>query len=119
MFSDGQIAPAERESLYRLGAHRNLARRQVDLIIDSATVDEVAIPVPADSRQALQHLEQLVHAVLADGQLTTREKKLLTSYARRVELSPADLTLAITRERRRAYRSARAELRRVPNAGRL
>lgn len=119
MYSDGRIAPSERESLYRLGAHRNLTHRQLDLIIDSATIDEVSIPVPADSRQALQHLEQLVHAVLADGQLTTSEKKLLTSYARRVELSPADLKLAITRERRRAYRSARAELRRVPNTGRL
>lgn len=119
MYSDGQIAPAEREALYRLGAHRNLTQRQVDLLIDSAAVDEVSIPVPADSQQALQHLEQLVHAVLADGQLTSREKKLLTSYARRVELSPADVKLAITRERRRAYRSARAELRRVPRAGRM
>ncbi len=58
-----------------------------------------------------------MHAVLADGQISTRERKLLGTYAQQVNLSTADVKMAISRECRRAYQQARRELRRSRKSG--
>ena len=112
MLMDGHLDPKEREALERLGKHRSLTSRQVDEIIKEANVSEAQIPLPDDPHQANSHLEQLIHAVLADGQISRKERKLLERYADRVGLTDADVRLAINRERRRAFQLAKAELRR-------
>jgi uncharacterized tellurite resistance protein B-like protein len=111
MATDGQIAPAEVDALHRLGAHRGMSPNQVELAIRSARTSQAELPVPQDTQQALRHLEQLVHAVLADGQITSGEKKFLAQYAQRYDLTVADVRMVISRERRRAYQAARQQLR--------
>ena len=115
MCIDGQLSESERQALEQLGAHRGLSSEAVQLVIDTAGTSESSIPVPGNAREAGSHLQQLVHAVLADGQITSREKKLLSKYAKQIDLSAADVRLAISRERRRAYQQARSELRRSRN----
>ena len=110
MFADGEISPPEREALVRLGSHRGLNEQQVQLIIDSAHTTQAVVPTTKTSRTAVQQLEQLVHAVLADGQISRRERKLLSRYAERVDLSVADVKMAISRERRTAYARARRQI---------
>ncbi|REJ90191.1 MAG: TerB family tellurite resistance protein, partial [Planctomycetota bacterium] len=110
MFADGEMSPQERDALVRLGSHRSLTEGQVQLVIDSAQTTQAVVPTPKNPRQAVQHLEQLVHAVLADGQISRRERKLLSRYAEKVDLSVADVKMAISKERRSAYARARRQI---------
>jgi uncharacterized tellurite resistance protein B-like protein len=114
MLIDGHLHNKELRALQRLGAHRGMSPDEVQSIIRSAmngTAQKSRLPLPEDSRQAAAHLEQVVHAVLADGQLSRPEKRLLQRYARKTGLTSADLRLALARERKRAYQAARKELR--------
>ena len=112
MWIDGELHDQERQTLRKLGAHRNLTSEQIDQIIQQTSTERANIPTPETSSQAQQHLRQLIHAVLADGQISRPERKMLSRYAEHVGLATADVRLAIANERRQAYQSARAELRR-------
>lgn len=111
MLVDGQVSDPERKALYRLGSHRNYKPEQVDAIINYAVESSRNIPTPENSQQATEFLDQIVHAVLADGQITRPEKKVLQRFAEKSGLSQADVTLAVNRERRNLYQSSRRELR--------
>lgn len=110
MMIDGQFSPTEKQALYRLGQHRNYQREQVDQFIKQATNDVTHIPTPKDPRQASAYLEQLIHVVLSDGQITRQEKKLLQRFASQTGLAEADVKMAINRERKRSYQAAKQEL---------
>lgn len=114
MLIDGHVHRKELRALQRLGAHRGMSSDEVQAVVRSVrngSAKKPRIPLPEDSRQAAAHLEQLIHAVLADGQLSRPEKRLLQRYAQKTGLSQADVRLAVARERKRAYQAARAELR--------
>ncbi|MBT5019721.1 MAG: TIM44-like domain-containing protein [Planctomicrobium sp.] len=112
MMIDGQFSSSEKQALYRLGAHRNYQKEQIDQIIKQAASKVTNIPTPSDPRQASSYLEQLIHVVLADGQITRQEKKLLQRFASQTGLAEADVKMAINRERKRSYQAAKQELRR-------
>lgn len=113
MLVDGKFSEAERAAMYRLGAHRQLTTEQIDELVRQAASKSTNIPTPKDPRQASAYLEQLIHVVLADGQITQPEKKLLDRFATRVGLARADIKMAINRERKRSYQAAKQELRNV------
>ncbi|QDU36830.1 Tim44-like domain protein [Maioricimonas rarisocia] len=105
------ISEKEREAFHRLASHRGMSGGQADAYLSAAGESDAGIPVPQDGRQAREFLEQLVHIVLVDGQLSRRERKLLDRYAERVDLVAADVKMAISKERRRAYQQARRQIR--------
>lgn len=107
MLADGVLDPRERAALEKLASHVNLTSDQLDQILQHAQVQEIEIPVPGDSRQARAALDQLIFAVLADGQISREEQRLLNTYAQRVGLSDHDVQQCIKRERARAYQTAR------------
>jgi uncharacterized tellurite resistance protein B-like protein len=111
MYADGEVSPQEREALHRMGAHRKLPAEEVDLIIESAQMAETKIPEPRDAVEAVQHLKQIVHVVMADGSISGKEQRLLKLYADQVGLAAADVQQAIKQERRRMYQDARSVLR--------
>lgn len=110
MFADGDISPEERRALQRMGAHRKIPPAEVDLIIQSAGMAATKIPEPRDAVEAMQHLKQIVHVVMADGNINRQEQQLLKRYADHVGLAAADVNQAIKQERRRMYQEARAVL---------
>ena len=111
MMIDGRFSDSERNALHRLGKHRQLSPEQVDQYIDAAHNDGTHIPLPQDARQAQTYLDQLLHVILADGQISRKEKSLLKNFAEQAGLSSADVRLAINRERKRSYQAAKRELR--------
>ncbi|QDT33193.1 TIM44-like domain-containing protein [Thalassoglobus polymorphus] len=111
MLIDGDFNEKERAAIYRLGARRGLSTERVDEYIQHASARSTNIPTPEDPRQASAYLEQLIHVVLADGQITRQEKTLLKKFADHVGLADADVKMAINRERKRSYQAARQELR--------
>ena len=68
---------------------------------------ETKIPEPRDPVEAVQHLKQIVHVVMADGIISGKEQRLLKLYADQVGLAAADVQQAIKQERRRMYQDAR------------
>lgn len=110
MLEDGVLSPRERTALEKLASRGNVSRDQLEQILQQARVKEIDIPIPETSVQAVATLDQLVFAVLADGELSRREKQLLSTYAQRVGLSEFDVQQAIQRERARAYQAARQAL---------
>lgn len=112
MLIDGNLDDREYRALQRLGARGHLTPEQVDRMIQQARVAEISIPVPDNPQQARSNLDQLIQAVLVDGQISREEIRLVNEYAQRINLSAADVKLAVNRERARAYAAAREELRR-------
>ncbi len=110
MYADGEVSQQEREALHRMGAHRKMTADDVDLVIQSAQMAETKIPKPRDPVEAIQHLKQIVHVVMADGNISRQEQKLLKHYADNVGLAAADVNQAIKQERRRMYQEARTAL---------
>lgn len=110
MMIDGNFSQQEKQALYRLGSHRNYSPEQVDEVVQKASTQVTNVPTPEDPRQAAAYLEQLIHVVLADGQITRQEKKLLSRFAEKTGLAQADVRMAINRERKRSYQAARKEL---------
>lgn len=111
MMIDGEFSATERKALYRLGSHRGLDSERVDQFIQQAATKSTNIPTPQDPRQASAYLEQIIHVILADGQVTRQEKKLLQRFADHAGLATADVKLAINRERKRSFQAAKKELR--------
>ena len=107
MLADHVLDPRERAALEQLAARSQVTPQQLDQIIRQAQVREIEIPLPQNSSQAMAMLNQLIVAVLADGQISREELRLLRTYAQRVGLAEQDVTLAINRERARAYQAAR------------
>lgn len=109
--ADGQIDASERKSLARLGARRGLSREDVDALLKTAVAGDAELPVPTDSREAADFLRQMVETSLADGNVSSRERKLLRLYARRMKLSDADVKLEIARQRKARFQAAKEFLR--------
>ncbi len=106
------LSPQEIAALQKLGAHRKLSAQQINEVVREASIAKTNIPTPENQSQANEHLQQLVHAVLADGQISRQETKLISNYAQNVGLSNADVQMAIAKVRKHSYQQARAELRR-------
>ena len=87
---------------------------RVDQLIEQAAAKSTNIPTPQNPSQAVAYLEQLAHVILADGQITRQEKKLLKRFSDHVGLASVDVKLAINRERKRSYQAAKKELRTGP-----
>ena len=114
MTADGQLHEKEQRALVKLGRRRGLSKNQILAIVNGNNGSEFDLPVPTDARQAQQYLHQLVRASLVDGNISRAEKRFLATYARKADMSAADVKLAIARERRRAYQRARAVLKGQP-----
>lgn len=110
MAIDGHLDERERTALIKIGGKRGLSESEVDTIIESSNSQRASLPKPETAREVQQHLAQLVHAVMADGRVSSQERKLLSNYAERVELSTADVNIALAKERRRMYREAKRVL---------
>ncbi len=109
--ADGQIDPRERKALVDLGARRSLSPEQVETVLNTASAQEIDLPVPSDVRQAGEYLKQMVEMSLADGNISAPEQKLLMRCARRMNLSPADVRLEIARQRRERFQAAKDAIR--------
>lgn len=104
---DGVLEEKERQALISLGAHRGLTPEQVDQILQQARTSSTQLPMPTDSNQAREFLDQLIHVFLTDGQLSGPERNLLKDYALSVGLTGMVLQQAINREQQRLMRAAR------------
>jgi tellurite resistance protein len=109
--ADGQIDPRERKALVDLGARRSLSPEQVETVLNTASAQEIELPVPGDPRQAGEFLKQMVEMSLADGNISAPEQKLLMRCAGRMNLSPADVRLEIARQRRARFQAAKDAIR--------
>jgi hypothetical protein len=67
--------------------------------------------VPADSRDAVEYLRQMVEMSLADGNVSRPELKLLMEFAQRMKLSADDVRLEVARQRNARFRAARSTIR--------
>jgi hypothetical protein len=79
--------------------------------LNTAAAGDAELPVPADPHEASEYLQQMVETSLADGNVSSQERKLLLLYAQRMNLSAADVRLEITRQRKARFQAARDLLR--------
>ena len=111
MRADGTLDEREQRALMKLGARRGLSADQVATVINTSALEDVDLPLPRDSKQALQYVEQLVWASLADGNVSAQEKRFLYAYAARMQIARADVNHTIARIRKEGYQAARRVLR--------
>jgi uncharacterized tellurite resistance protein B-like protein len=104
---DGVLDEKERKYLQQLGAHRGLTPQQVDDVIEQARAMDTRLPKPASTRQAQAYISQLVHVFLVDGTLSRGEEQMLVNYADFVGLTPADVKMAIRKEKSRVYQASK------------
>jgi tellurite resistance protein len=109
--SDGQLDDSERQALVALGVQRGLSSKNVEAVVNTASKGDVDLVVPTDPRQAAEYLRQMVEMSLADGNISSQEKKLLLLFARRMNLSDADVQLEIARQRKERFQAAKGLLR--------
>lgn len=110
MRADGTVDEKERRALLKIGARRGLSADQIAEVISTSKLDDVDLPLPRDSKPAMQYLEQLVQAGLADGNVSPQEKRLMVAYAARMDIAAADVNHTIARCRRVQYHAARRVL---------
>ena len=109
--SDGVLDDSERQALVALGMQRGLSSKNVEAVVNTASKGDVDLIVPTDPRQAAEYLRQMVEMSLADGNISSQEKKLLLLFARRMNLSDADVQLEIARQRKERFQAAKDVLR--------
>jgi tellurite resistance protein len=109
--SDGLIDASERQALVKLGKRRGLSPENVDAVLQTAAAGDAELPVPASPHEAIDYLRQMVETSLADGNVSSQEKKLLLLYAQRMNLAPADVQLEIARQRKERFQAAKDLLR--------
>lgn len=110
LWSDGYFDESEHAWIQKLGRQRGLTPEQIEAVIHTAEDREIPLPVPDDPREARTCLTQLVQAVMVDGTVSHAEKRMLTDYAKQLDLSVADIRLALKEERGRRYQAARQAL---------
>jgi tellurite resistance protein len=109
--ADGQIDDDERKLLMDVGARRGLSPEQVQTVMNTAQTDDGEVPVPGNPREAGDYLREMVAASLADGNISGQEQRLLIGYARRMNLSEADVRLEIARQRKERFQASKSALR--------
>ena len=82
-------------------------------MLSTAAAGDADLPVPANPHEAADYLRQMVETSLADGNVSFQEKKLLLLYARRMNLSDADVQLEIARQRKERFQAAKNLLRSI------
>jgi predicted lipid-binding transport protein (Tim44 family)/uncharacterized tellurite resistance protein B-like protein len=107
MFIDGELDPRELKALQSLAQHRNIGPEQLNLILEQARDQQAELPIPTTPQEGRSFLMQLIEAILVDGKISRAEKQLINSYAQKIGLTPADVSLALNAERARAYQAAR------------
>ncbi len=82
-------------------------------MLKTAATGDAELPIPADPREATAYLRQMVETRLADGNVSSQERKLLLLYAKRMKLSDADVKLEIVRQRKARFQAAKDLLRKT------
>lgn len=105
--ADGQLHDKERELLTQFARRRGIEPERFNEIVRAATDDQQDIELPSDPAQARSFMDHLIRAALIDGQIESRERRLLRSAADQMGWAEADLKLAIARSRRELYQQAK------------
>lgn len=111
MLVDNELDPKEMKALAALAKRRGLTSDQLASVIEAAQQNEIELPVPRDTQQATRFLQQLVAASLADGNVSSAERNLLVNCAQKMNLSFADVTQEIAKQRATLYQQARSAIR--------
>jgi rubrerythrin len=109
--SDGTMDDSERELIEQVADRRGIPPARVDAILSAAQTGDGELPAPADPQEARQWLEALASTAWSDGRIAPQELALLQSAGARAGLSPYDLRLLLTQQRRQMHQSARNALR--------
>ncbi len=111
MSLDGKLHDKEQKSLIESGRRRGMTNDQMQAALNSATRDDVPLPVPRDQREAREYLELAVRASLVDGRISSEEQRFLADFGDHAGLSAADVRILVNRERGKSYREAKRVLR--------
>ena len=105
---DGTLHRKEKDLILKLAERRGLTNKRLKTIFDTAIADDIPISLPKNSKQAAVFMDHLLRAALVDGQVTRKEKRLLTKASADLGWATADLKMALGRVRRELYKQAKS-----------
>jgi uncharacterized tellurite resistance protein B-like protein len=88
---DGKVSQPEMQLLVRKAKELRLDPSQAQEILRDAREGRLPLALPAEPREFMERLNDIIEVVCADGRLETQERTLLLRFASRVNLSEADL----------------------------
>lgn len=108
---DGQVDPRERELLFATAARRHVEPEAVEAMLRAAQDGSLQAPEPSGPEETRSWLSAMVRMALADGRITGEEWQMLRAVGQRLDLSPADLRLIVSKTQREMYQEAKQALR--------
>ncbi|WP_413701272.1 TerB family tellurite resistance protein [Psychromonas sp. KJ10-10] len=103
LFADGKIDPAEKQYLDEFVKNRRIPQKVLEDILKVAEAGELKILTPNETLDASDWLDKLIEMCLADGEVCSKEQKLLLAFGAKFNILAIDINLRIKRIRQRMY----------------
>lgn len=111
MIADGEMDPREQAQLERMAAkHRVSAERLRELVSQVRAEGQVSVPQLDDWELRRAFFRALVQMCLADGNVSSSERRILQALTAQLGYKDVDIDLMITRERTELYAASKALL---------
>ncbi len=110
MVADGVIDPREEKLVRSMAKRHGLPAQKVDVLLAGVQSGEVDLPNISDSKNISYFLRALVKMCLADGNVSSHERRMMHKLVVHFGYSVADIDMMITKERADMYAEARDAL---------
>lgn len=108
---DGELHRKEKDLILKLAGRRGVSSNRLKTIFDTAIAGDIPITLPKDRSQSAVFMDHLLRAALVDGQVTRKEKALLTQASAELGWAPIDLKMALSRVRGELHKQAKSVIR--------
>jgi uncharacterized tellurite resistance protein B-like protein len=110
MMADGKIEPEEQRYLIEFARTHGVSPETVSGLIDAAEGGRLELPTPQNQGEACAFLRGVVVMSLADGKVSSEERRAIDACAQSLSLTRVEVDDLIERERARLYEQAKAAL---------
>lgn len=112
--ADGRFDPKEIEQLKQLAADYGISHKQLKQMCVAAKNKTLEVSVPSDPTIGQYWLVKMIDMAFADGNVCSKEQKVLAHIGSQIGLTPYDLRQLIRRRRAVLYKQAQEALRGKP-----
>ncbi|MBA2115961.1 TIM44-like domain-containing protein [Bremerella alba] len=112
--ADGRFDPKEIEQLKELATHYGISNKRLKEMCLAAKENKLEVSIPEDPNIGQLWLVKMIDMAFADGNVCSKEKKVLAKVAKKIGLTDYDLQQLIRRRRAVLYKKAQEVLREKP-----
>ncbi|MHC4871062.1 MAG: TIM44-like domain-containing protein [Planctomycetota bacterium] len=110
MLADGVIDAKEQKLINSFAEARGVPADQINMLIEAMKSGELEAPKPNTKDEAREWIEAMAAMALADGRISPEEKEALTQLGRKLNYSPYDINMIITKKRTELYQRAQTRI---------